>query len=587
MRSIRLTLIVYFLLLLAVGLVAVSIFAYQTTDQTLLANEKARKELLRAQHNERCRVIDEKLNTALLSRAHLLANQAGFLFQWTRDRYQRLYVLGLITASAQPHSHLFQPVWLAEMRSNSGPSSSGPLSGLVRVMMVTEIKLDEERLPPPEGGIAEFIQVNSGLSSEWRSRSMGLERFSFDVVRFAEIPLYDEVFDDTELTGVPLRRVTLRTPVAQTSDGPRDGPRGFPGRSPPRSNPSREARPTPTIVIQCAYDRTEHDATLTQLRADLDLKLAALEAESEDTLTWLRTRMCWIGLATFAATVLGGLWLVRVGLSPLQRLSEAVSQVSERDFRLPIDQRHLPRELRPIVERLTDTLDQLKRAFAREKQAAADISHELRTPLAALLTTIEVALRKPRPVEAYREVLADCLTTGQQISQLVERMLALARLDAGVDRVRAREVDVAALADQCAALVRPLADARQLQLRVARNGPTSLVADPDKLREVLTNLLHNAIEYNRPQGSVEVAVERQNGHVQLEVRDTGIGIAPQMREHIFERFFRADPSRQADGLHAGLGLAIVKGYIDLMGGTITVDSTEGQGSTFRVLLPAA
>src|SRR5262249_3688146 len=102
----------------------------------------------------------------------------------------------------------------------------------------------------------------------------------------------------------------------------------------------------------------------------------------------------------------------------------------------------------------------------------------------------------------------------------------------------------------------------------------------------LNNLLHNAIEYNRPNGSIDVAVDRQNGSLCLRVSDTGIGIAESARPHIFERFYRADPSRQADGLHAGLGLAIVKRSVDLMGETIDVDSTEGRGSTCLVRLPA-
>ena len=152
--------------------------------------------------------------------------------------------------------------------------------------------------------------------------------------------------------------------------------------------------------------------------------------------------------------------------------------------------------------------------------------------------------------------------------------------------MRPRDVDVANLAEQCATLVRPLAVARGLSLRVDRNGPVVLQTDPDKLREVLTNLLHNAIEYNRPDGRIELGLQRQNGNVLVEVRDTGIGIAAEAREHIFERFYRADPARQADGLHAGLGLAIVKGYVDLMGGRINVESTEGEGTTFRVELPA-
>jgi signal transduction histidine kinase len=179
--------------------------------------------------------------------------------------------------------------------------------------------------------------------------------------------------------------------------------------------------------------------------------------------------------------------------------------------------------------------------------------------------------------------------------QIVERLLTLARLDAGVDRLRVQSVDVAALARQCATVIRPLAEARGLKLTFdipssptqAAGGDGACLApiDPDKLREIVTNLLHNAIQYNKPGGSIDLRVASERGNLEVEVRDTGIGIAPAAREHIFERFYRADPSRNCDELHAGLGLAIVKEYIDLMGGSIGVESTEGQGSTFRVLLP--
>ena len=246
----------------------------------------------------------------------------------------------------------------------------------------------------------------------------------------------------------------------------------------------------------------------------------------------------------------------------------------------------MPGELQPITRRLIETLEMLKRAFAREKQATADISHELRTPLAALLTTTEMALRKPRSAEDYQELLRDCRLSAQRMTQVVERLLTLARLDAGVDRLRPTAIDAAELAEQCAALVRPLAEARGLTLTVHRNGSAPLTADPDKLREVLTSLLHNAIEYNRPNGAIDLTVARQNGRLDVEVKDTGVGISPEAKAHLFERFYRADPSRGGDGLHAGLGLAIAKGYIDLMDGDLAVDSVEGQGSTFRLRLPA-
>src|SRR5262249_55595371 len=249
----------------------------------------------------------------------------------------------------------------------------------------------------------------------------------------------------------------------------------------------------PALYVQYGSDVTARDQALAQLKANLDGDLAQLRQDLDDARYDLRTPLFWLSLGAFAALVAGGFWLVRLSLSRLRRLSAAVSKVSEKDFRLPVDPARLPRELTPIAERLAETLEQLKRAFEHEKQAAADISHELRTPVAALLTTLDIALRKERSAPEYREGLQDCRATGQQISPLVERLLALARLDAGADVLRPRDVDVAALADQCVNMVRPLAEARGLRLQVRLDSPGTLQADPDKLREILTNLLHNAI----------------------------------------------------------------------------------------------
>jgi signal transduction histidine kinase len=198
-----------------------------------------------------------------------------------------------------------------------------------------------------------------------------------------------------------------------------------------------------------------------------------------------------------------------------------------------------------------------------------------------------MALRRPRSADEYQEVLRDCQASARHMCRAVERLLALARLDAGADTLRLQTVDAAALAEQCMSVVRPLAEARGVHLAVHVEGEQvpQLTTDPDKFSEVLTNLLHNAIQYNRSGGDIDVRLGRLNGHFELAVSDTGRGIKPEAKARLFERFWRADPSRGADGLHAGLGLAIVKGYIDLMGGTISVESTEGEGSTFRVQLP--
>jgi heavy metal sensor kinase len=593
MKSIRWSLLLYFLMLLALALGSMSVWAYQHTRKVLDANVKTQGDFLQAQCAEACWRVLDRFDNTLRQKALYLANQAQIQHHWMQRKL--------------PEIQFRDPVLLA---------------------------------PAEHQGVPEYFQINGERGGiAWHSPSMVDSWFAFDPEILKKIVLYDPHYDYTELQpgfpilganavlglvaprqgpgpvfagtallqkitrpGPTVRRVMLKALVAWhvVMPGPRGKPQGSSrqgerqrgsgnpeaGIRPPPPPLEPQERASPALYIQYAAETTERDGRIVSLQKKLENDLASLKEDSRTTLSTLRNRLLLIGLVTFAATVVGGIWLVRVGLSPLERLSDAVSRVSAKDFRLPFDEPRLPRELRPIVERLTQTLELLKRTFAREKQAAADISHELRTPLAALLTTTEVALRKPRSAEEYRELLSDCHVTGQQMSQLIERLLALARLDAGVDNLRPREVDVSSVAEQCATLVRPLVAARGLTLSVDRNGPVMLNTDPDKLREVLNNLLHNAIEYNRPQGKIELALGRENGHIRVEVRDTGIGIAPEAREHIFERFYRADPSRQADGLHAGLGLAIVKGYVDLMGGTITVESTEGHGTTFRVDLPA-
>ncbi|MBL8793343.1 MAG: hypothetical protein JNM56_05525 [Planctomycetia bacterium] len=585
MKSIRLSLTVYFLILLAVALGAVAGLVYWKTVAVVQARQEAAERYISDQYERRVQREQRKLDNALLYQARAVASLAQLNFQGNRQLLPTLEPLGMLTAVLSPHPEMQVPLWAVQ-------SHKGPLATRIVRLASLEVQLDEDALPrfPDDrkddigAPIVEYYQITTEWGNIWRSESMEDLVFSFDLGLFASPRVVDWKFDNYELkSGYTVRRVTLKAPVTRikyrNAGAPGTWKPGVPSLSPVTESAS------PSFLIQCAADTKHRDRQIEGFAGERDQELAELNEESLDTLAELRWQLLGIGLATFAGTVLGGMVLVRHGLKPLHRLSDAVSRVSERDFRLQYDSAKLPAELRPIVERLTQTLEQLERAFTREKQATADISHELRTPLAALLTTTEVALRKTRPADEYRQLLEDCRSIGQQLSQQVERLLLLARLDAGVDMLRPQEIDAGLVAEQCVSLVRPLADARDLTLSLRRNGTTRLTTDADKFREVLTNLLHNAIEYNRPAGSIDVNVERHNGTLAVEVRDTGIGIAPAARASIFQRFYRADPARHAAGIHAGLGLAIVKGYVDLMGGAISVESTEGQGTTFSIRLP--
>ena len=386
-------------------------------------------------------------------------------------------------------------------------------------------------------------------------------------------------FDDLELPG----HGTVRL-LTWWFNGPGGGPRG---QRPSGPQPERPPGPPPDRagVLVFGRDRAKRDEALATIAAERDADLARLPVTVANDLRSATGTLALVAAGTLLLLPVGGWLLVGRGLRPLNVLTAGVSRVSERDFRLPVSAAQLSSELAPIHDRLTQTLDALRRAFEREKEAVGDISHELRTPIAALQTTIDVALRKPRDAEFYKGTLADCRDITKQLGRLVDRILTLATLDAG-ETPSWTPVDVAELAAGCAALIRPLAEGHGLTLSVELDPGARSTTDPDKLREVMLNLLHNAVEYNRPGGEVRLSVAGTVDGVSVSVADTGIGMTPEVRAKIFDRFYRADPSRHATGLHAGLGLAIVKEYVERLSGRIAVTSTPGEGSRFEVAIPA-
>jgi signal transduction histidine kinase len=166
--------------------------------------------------------------------------------------------------------------------------------------------------------------------------------------------------------------------------------------------------------------------------------------------------------------------------------------------------------------------------------------------------------------------------------RLIESLLELARLDAGQEPMKRMPFDLAKIAADCVQLIDPLAKERSLRLETDLK-PAPCTGDPERVAQVITNLLTNAIQYNRANGEIHVASRAEAGSAILSIRDTGRGIAPADLPRVFERFFRADPSR-TEG-RSGLGLAISKAIVEAHGGAIAVVSQEGRGTTFTVKLP--
>ena len=596
MRSIRRSLIGYFVVLSLIALATVGVVVEMLTREVIEARRVAATNLIETQYKDRRREEADKLDEQLLDRARLIANhtQSKYFtgFREEIDKINQWYFYLPYTILSDRLAGPLQAGWV-EYVMTPGP---GSVYGELTRQVTSKIEIDQSFLTDinDHDHFQDLYQVNTSRNNHWLSKSLnGHELPQFDRTAFTS-SLFKFDYDNVTLyEGTNVRRVILSMPYVQNQrfipggggpgrgGGRGGGGRGGPDRNPPLQGPPAAPRPdetirmTPRYFVQAARPLDSLKTAYEQFESDRQYQLDELNDDTSSALTRVRLWLFGISGAAVVALLLGSLILTRRGLKPLDRLTAAVSQVSERDFQLPVKVEELSTELAPVHARITDTLDALKRAFEREKQSVADISHELRTPIAALGVTLDVALKKPRTPEQYKETLAECRNINNQLAKLVERIMTLASLDAGMARSAATEIDAADLAAGCATVIKPLAEAHGVTLSTAFARPLPIKADADMLREVLINLLHNAVEYNRPGGIIELSATHDNGSgVTFGVRDTGIGMTPDVRARIFERFYRADPSRTATGVHAGLGLAIVKEYVSRLHGTIAVDSTR-------------
>lgn len=298
-------------------------------------------------------------------------------------------------------------------------------------------------------------------------------------------------------------------------------------------------------------------------------------------------RTLWIaGLVVLLATALVGYRLATLALRPVDVMARRTRIIGFDHLRVRLDEPQTDDELGRLANLLNDMLDRLYSLIDSHQRFAADASHEMRSPLTALRGQIEVALRQSRSQTEYRAVLESCLEEVNRLSQLAEDLLELARSDARQTRLELYEVELQPLVVETLAQYAGEAARRNITLRAEVQANVSVIADPQRLRRLLMNLLSNAIHYSKPQGgSVTVSAGDSDREVWLEVRDTGIGLSDEQREKVFERFWRADKARSIRSGGTGLGLAICKEIALAHGGNIQVASSPNVGSRFRICLP--
>ena len=239
--------------------------------------------------------------------------------------------------------------------------------------------------------------------------------------------------------------------------------------------------------------------------------------------------------------------------------------------------------MRGMAEAINRLLDDVEAANARQQQFVADASHELRTPLTVLRGEIEVALRRPRSAEDYRDVLTSSGEEIDKLSRLTDNLLVLARADAGQLASHREPVDLPALARSVIARLGAAAAEKKLALRLDAMPAVTVQGDAASLERALSNLVENAIAYCPAGEEISVTCVTDGGMAGLRVSDTGPGIPPEHAARIFDRFYRVSRSRSREG--AGLGLAIVKAIAEAHGGRVTLASRSGHGCVFTLELP--
>lgn len=284
----------------------------------------------------------------------------------------------------------------------------------------------------------------------------------------------------------------------------------------------------------------------------------------------------------------GGGWLLAGrALAPVDEMTRAARRIGAGDLSERLQESGTGDELDRLAQTLNETLGRLDDSFSRMRQFSADASHELQTPLTVLKGEIEVALRSSRTPAEYEATLQSALEEIDRMARLVDGLLFLARADTGVVRIERVPVDLCELIDAVLGELGPRADDHRVQLEEVVTGAVNAAGDPVLLRQLLRNLVDNAIKYGGEGTRVSVSAEPDGDAAVIRVSDDGRGIPSDERDRIFQRFYRAAGARSEQGGGAGLGLSIVRSIVEIHGGTIEATSGPQGGASFCVRLPAA
>ncbi|MFJ3485773.1 heavy metal sensor histidine kinase [Pseudomonas sp. NPDC090202] len=316
---------------------------------------------------------------------------------------------------------------------------------------------------------------------------------------------------------------------------------------------------------------------------EVHLTAAHLAVKEMATLANFRNRILFAVALAFVLTALLGYLLLRRGLRPLRTLADHAGAITPARLHSRLDDRDTPVELQQLSEAYNAMLDRLADGYQRLTQFSADLAHEIRTPVGSLMGHCQVALRQPRTVDEYQQLLASNLEELERISRMVESILFLARADDAQAALNRQTLDLNDEMQRVTGYFEGLAEERQMTLTIAGEGQLS--ADPLLLRRALSNLVANAIRYADEGSRVDIRVSGDGERQRIDVESQGPVLNESTLGKLFDRFYRGDASRHQRSDSNGLGLAIVAAIMQLHGGEVKVNQPVPGKTCFALVFP--
>lgn len=280
-----------------------------------------------------------------------------------------------------------------------------------------------------------------------------------------------------------------------------------------------------------------------------------------------------------------GYVFMKQAFSPIRRMVYVTRKITSEDLSLRLDSIESHDEIGELAETLNAMIDRLDQSFQQITQFSGDVSHELRTPLAQLKCNADIALRKPRTPEEYRQVLRNIVEDADQLQKIIEDLLFLATLDDKNCSSSFMPVALHEVVLEVFETMHGIAGQKGLTFRFEEMDFAEIIGDGNLLKRMFTNLTANAVKYTPSGGVITFSLRQDEDESVLTLSDTGIGIPEEALPYIFDRLYRVDPSRSHDTGGSGLGLTIVRNIVVLHHGKISVDSSPGNGTTFRLSFP--